>query len=124
MIIHSYFNIYTYFKIFIFGVEGACVSGACVCDAGYAGESCEETSVISPGETVTGEITEQYAWDYYSFEVAEEGTHLILEVEDDTSNGDIDVYVRKNKLPLLNQYNYANYTNEVRGKKKKNEIKK
>eukprot|EP00698_Gefionella_okellyi_P006352 TRINITY_DN1571_c0_g1_i2.p1 TRINITY_DN1571_c0_g1~~TRINITY_DN1571_c0_g1_i2.p1 ORF type:complete len:441 (+),score=82.78 TRINITY_DN1571_c0_g1_i2:72-1394(+) len=86
-------------------------SYGCQCSAGYAGPDCSYT--IEPIELNTAKmqidlISQQ--WKYYSFDVTDYYSHLIVVMTKTSTFGDPDLFVRFNQPPTQASYDVADFS--------------
>lgn len=92
--------------------NGDCVNGACRCYSGWIGPTCatpeEELplNVVKVGSVATGK------WRYYHIALPDPTPQLVILMNQTTTHGDCDLYVRREALPDFFNWDYVNTTTQ------------
>ena len=87
--------------------HGDCHQGVCECNDGYGGDDCSIWDhSIESGETKSGHLA-TFTWRYYHVEVPSGSHGLDVEVQQTSSFGDIDVFVKKGSYPDNMDFTYS-----------------
>jgi hypothetical protein len=87
--------------------HGTCHEGQCVCNEGWADDNCT-TPVISvvAGHWYRGIQILKYNKIYYKYTL-NTGNTLRIDVIETVPNGDVDIFVKRGKVPALTDWDYA-----------------
>mmetsp|Transcript_21706 Transcript_21706/g.32212 ORF Transcript_21706/g.32212 Transcript_21706/m.32212 type:complete len:613 (+) Transcript_21706:2444-4282(+) len=84
--------------------HGQCTESGCVCDAGYTGDDCSIFDLgVTAGVVYNGRVRSK-AWDFYHIIVSSSGSNGLVWSVEQTSAGDVDLYIRRNGYPSRSIY--------------------
>jgi hypothetical protein len=87
-------------------MRGFCRGTTCSCTPGFAGDYCESmTAPMTLGLPYTGYV-ESFAWNYYTLRSFSTNPVRISLAPGAITDGDCDIYVRKDSRPTIFQYDY------------------
>jgi len=85
--------------------HGSCSVRTCTCDNGYTGEDCSQAiRHLDPQEAVHDTVA-QGQWNYYYFDIVNEN-ELRIVVNETGASGDSDIYVKRNGIPSMYDFDY------------------
>jgi len=84
--------------------HGTCHHSTCTCQTGWAGEDCSiADDLLVSGQKVQGSLR-TFQWHYYHIPVSSASKGLLVELEQTSRFGDIDLYVQKDDYPTTKFY--------------------
>jgi hypothetical protein len=88
--------------------HGQCISGTCICNDGWAGEACDQSSAVLLSNTVqSGTISGGRAsWKYYTYTSHPNSTSVHVALKELETDGWLWVFVSRD-IPTLREYDYA-----------------
>jgi len=87
--------------------HGDCRQGVCECNEGYGGDDCSIWDhAIESGEMKSGHLA-TFSWHYYHIAVPSGSHGLDIDVQQTSSFGDIDVFVKKGSYPDNMDFTYS-----------------
>jgi hypothetical protein len=82
--------------------HGSCSNGRCICSQGYAGDDCSYVIVaLTSGNKISNQHAARGQWLYYTIQT-NAGSALVVEVNQTSVGGDVDLYMQMNQIPTLN----------------------
>lgn len=79
----------------------------CECNVGYGGPSCDIAISVTPKDTWVEKTLPKNGWHYVYFQVPDRTSVFRLNVEETSSNADVDVYIKKSLIPSFARWDYA-----------------
>ena len=98
------------------GGNGACVAGVCLCDSEWTGADCSHPVVelvpfASVADALAGAQAEyavpDFQWRHFAIELGSDEETAALLLSRTSGAGDVDVYIRRDDVPTLQDYHIA-----------------
>jgi len=94
------------------GANGRCVSGRCICSAGWAGERCDQRATqLTKGTSVHNQLATN-RWAYYTITTDASSVHILI--NEQQVQGGLWLFVRVGGFPTLDNYDYFDTTLNVK----------
>lgn len=97
-------------------MRGFCRGTSCSCSPGFTGDYCETmTARMQLGMTYTGYV-ENFAWNHYTFYTTSANPVRVTLAPGAITDGDCDIYIRKDERPTIFQYDYKDNSLQSNGR--------